>query len=321
MNINIGIKTAVKRGIAIGMAATSIFLGTTSISTLAAATESKELVIDEWKNINDSTYTSTQGMCMDNKNNVYVAKINNKNLQVQIYKITSKGTKSKVIHKNNELGHANDMTYCSANGYIYVATGGDNNLNPSYDVIAFDPSRKDSDGSYAIVGKYKVPQLSKAPSGIAYDSKYNVFYIKKGKEVYVGNFKKGKFESYCNKTLNYGSHDKYINQGITAYNGKIYVPLWNGSGKNVIRTYKVTKKSNTSYLFEKESIKTYDDNSVKEDIYEIEAVDFSKSGQMYFVTNGKNNDFIVKVSYLVLSVLSEKANLENFESLEHLRNM
>lgn len=296
MNFKIGMKTTVKRGIAIGMAAASVFLGTTSIPTSASTTTSKGLVINQWKNIDDSTYTSTQGMCMDDKNNVYVAKINNKNLQVQIYKITSKGTKSKVIHKYTKLGHANDMTYCSANGYIYVATGGDDKIKPSYDVIAFDPSRKDSDGSYAIVGRYKVPQFSNAPSGITYDSKYNVFYIKKGKKVYVGNFKNGKFNSSCNQTLNYGSYDNYTNQGITAYNGKIYVPLWNGAGKNVIRTYKVTKKSDTSYLFESDSVKTYNDNSVKEDIYEIEAVDFSKSGQMYFATNGKRNDYIIKIS-------------------------
>lgn len=45
-------------------------------------------------------------------------------------------------------------------GYIYVATGGDDSINLKYDVLAFDPSKRDLDGSYKIVGKYKVPQFS-----------------------------------------------------------------------------------------------------------------------------------------------------------------
>lgn len=298
--MSFNIRQIVKRGIAIGMAAGFVFLGTTLVSAELKAKANKEMEINEWKNIEDSTYTSTQGMCMDNKDNVYVAKINNDNLQVQVYKITPKGKKSKVIHKINRLGHANDMTYCSANGYIYVATGGDDNINPKYDVLAFDPSKKDSDGSYKIVGKYKVPQFSKAPSGISYDAKYNVFYIKKGRTVHVGNFKKGKFESSYHTTLDYASHNKYINQGITANDGKIYIPLWNGSGKNVIRAYKVTKKNDKSYVFKKDTVTSYNDSSFKADLYEIEGVDFSQSGQMHIATNGNYRDSILKVSYNVL---------------------
>ena len=307
MNQKISIKNLIKVLISIGMAISIVFCASLPVTADTLVDVSAELI--KWKDI--SGY-NVQGMCMDNKNNVYVAKLNK--TQVQIYKITSKGQMSKVIQMNDLLGHANDMTYCPTNGYIYVATGGDANIKPAYGVIAFDPAQ-----NYKIVGKYKASIDSKAPSGIAYDSKNKVFFLKKGQKVHIGNFENGKFKSYYNTKLEYRKHAGYTHQGIATHNGRIYIPLWDEKGQNnsVIREYIVTKKSNTSYSIKFDFAVRYDNNTNKKDKFEMEGLDFSKSGQMFIVTNEENKREIYKVKFLYLYLGTNKIS-DNFTPLKSI---
>lgn len=280
MNPKTNSKKVLKRGLAIGMASLIVF---------SAQAQASAIQLNEWKRIDN---LSTQGMCMDGNNNVYVAQLSG--LQVEISKITSGGKKSAVINKTGILGHANDMTYCSADGYIYVATGGGDTAQ-TYGIVALDPSR-----NYKVVGKYKTPQFKKTPAGIAYDSENNVFYVKSGETVRVGNFEKGEFKSICKCTLDYGSNEGYTNQGITAHKGKIYIPLWDkyGQKNSVIRVYNIKKKSKDEYSFKFDSVERYDDNNSKKDKFEIEGLDFSTSDQMFFATNGEKGDAVFKVNYV-----------------------
>lgn len=244
--------------------------------------------IINWADIYERDFC-IQGMCIDNKNNIYYAKLHKNQIYVEICKVAPNKSQSVVYHANNTLGHANDMTYCSADGYIYVVTGGGSN-KPSYDIIAFDPSK-----NFKIVGKYKVPEI-KNLGGIAYDSKYKVFYIRQEKKIYVGNFKNGNFNSFCNFTLDFGKNDGYTRQGISTHDGHIFVPLWDKSGQrnSVIRIYDVIKKSNTSYIGIFKSVTRYDDDNNKTNTFEIEGVDFSKSGDMFFAINADYSATIFK---------------------------
>lgn len=268
-------------GLAICMTATVFYK-----TEVAAAT----LKPTRWNSIANSSYTSTQGMCMDDKGNVYVAQLNS-NSKVAIYKYDKNKKKTKVIDRVTALGHANDMTYCPKNGYLYVVTGGDKNTEQTYDVIAFDTNKKDSNGELKVVGKYMVWQLSSYASGIAYSSKYDVFYIKKAETIYVGNFKNGEFDSINSFKLDYGTHDGYVNQGIAAKGENIYIPLWdsNGQKNSVVRVYKVSKNSKGKYSNTYKHSYRYDDNTAVKNSYEMEGVDFY-SGKMYFSTNGSGND-------------------------------
>ena len=292
MNPKTNLKKILKRGLAIGMASLIVF---------SAQAQASAIQLNEWKRIDN---LSTQGMCMDGNNNVYVAQLSG--LQVKISKITSGGKKSAVINKTGILGHANDMTYCSADGYIYVATGGGDTAQ-TYGIVALDPSH-----NYKVVGKYKTPQFKKTPAGIAYDSENNVFYVKSGETVRVGNFEKGEFKSICKCTLDYGSNEGYTNQGITAHKGKIYIPLWDKSGQknSVIRVYNIKKKSKDEYSFKFDSVERYDDNNSKKDQFEIEGLDFSTSDQMFFATNGEKGDAVFKVNYIELKTTTPGNNID-----------
>lgn len=295
-------KKTLKRGFMIGVTGMSVFLTPIPVS----AAESGTMTYTEWKEVKDNG--SLQGMCVDSNNNIYVACLNKS--QVQIYKYSQNKTKSKVID-SSELGHANDMTYCTADGYIYVVTGGDKSINPKYDVIAFNPKKK-SNGSYAVARRYKVKIDNDAPSGIAYDSKNNVFYLKKGKQVFVGNFKDGKFQKISAFKV---ENDDYINQGIAVYNGKMYVPLWDekqGKGKSsVIKVYNVIKNSNKSYSCKFAFATRHYDNADKNNKFEIEALDFTTSGQMYFAANGKEKTKAVyKGNYTIMVSKPNDLNIE-----------
>ncbi|MDE7431741.1 MAG: hypothetical protein K2N34_07500, partial [Lachnospiraceae bacterium] len=119
---------------------------------------------------------------------------------------------------------------------------------------------------------------------------------KQGKKVYVGNFKDGNFNSVCNFALDFGKNDGYTQQGITAHDGQIFIPLWDKFGQlnSVIRTYDVIKKSNTSYSSKFINVTRYDDNNNKTDTFEIEGVDFSKEGSMFFAINADYSATIFK---------------------------
>lgn len=83
-------------------------------------------------NIGVDGYTNQQGFCIDDDGNYYVARINNDTQKARIYKLTKTQLKN---NKKGEslldgeftnrgvtfnLGHANDMTYCKRDGYIYI---------------------------------------------------------------------------------------------------------------------------------------------------------------------------------------------------------
>ncbi len=268
---------------------------------------SAETIIGErWRSISSSG--STQGMCMDDDNNKYVAKLSGN--YTTIYKYNSKTGSGTIVYSGNQLGHANDLTYCPKDGNIYVATGGGDQVGVSQ-IVAINPSKK------KIVKKLVVKCFKDnsgkvlAPTGITYDCDNEIFFLKKGKKVAYGKFKtNNEFDKYGSFTLDYGSvHKDYTNQGLTAYEGQLYVPLWDKNGKknSVIRVYNIIKKSNKSYSVKYECSDRYDNNANKNSTFEIEGVDFSSSGHMFFATNEDGTPGLYKVEiYRLIPVIDNK---------------
>ena len=235
-----------------------------------------------WFPVNYSgTYTSAQGMCIDDDRNIYIAKLNNYN-NVILYKITKDGKKEKEeLYSYSVLGHANDMTYCPENGHIYIATCDD---AVEYSVIELNQSLE-------IVNKYKpsnFPKMKTTASGIAYEPEYNVFYLKYWKKIYIYtcDFKTGKFTYEDTVKLDEGSYSGYTRQGVSANNGLVFMPLFNlqGSRENsVIRVYEIIKKSNGK--FSANYLDTYQIDISSRGYFEIESIDFINN-VMIFMTNG-----------------------------------
>lgn len=267
---------------------------------------------DLWTTVNyePGVYTNAQGMCMDDKY-VYVARLNNSNDSTKIYKI-EKSTGKKVAERaykdlENGLGHANDMTYCPDNNRIYVAAWGG---TCKYSVVEIKPS------DLSITKRYTTSQfqnMTARASGIAYDSINKVFYIKNGDKIFVyGYDKNGKTiqSSQCIDQfgLDYGSYSNYTKQGIEAYDGLLFTPLWNESvnkQKSVVRIYDIKKtKQNDKVKYNASYRRTDTYCNKNRDKFEMESIAFSSKGKMYFMTNGstkskpKNSyDEVFKVSF------------------------
>lgn len=279
------LKKMLKNGLTLGMASIMVF----SIPAYGKTT------ISQWRSLNiSSTYTSTQGMCMDNNNNIFVAKTSTNN-GVQIYKIPTSGSNAKkpieIIHRKSAFGHANDMTYCSKDKRIYIATSGGGETG-SADII----SLKKSNGNYVVAEKINYPELSDA-TGIAYDASLDVFFIKKGKNVNICRLINGAFQTRGRFELSYGKHNGYVGQGITAHNGTIFIPLWDESGQrnSVVRKYSVTRHAETVYTISHLSSARYDNNESSNNLFEMEGLDFSTSGKIYFATNDDSGDGIYNI--------------------------
>lgn len=268
-------KKVLRNGVALAMA--SLMLSYTQISA-ATVTLSKKI------NTNNGTYTTQQGMCMDTSDNFYIAK-QNSSKAVKIYKTSLNGSLTGIFQDNSILGHANDMTYCSKDNCIYIATGGGNE-NPTSDIISI----KNSNGSYKKQKSYSYNKFDDV-SGIAYDETLDVFYLKKGKKVNICKLINGSFQTRASISLDYGAHEDYTGQGISAYDGKIFVPLWDKNGQNnsVVRRYRVTKHAETVYSISYLSATRYDNDTSSNKMFEVEGMDFSTSGKKYFATNGETN--------------------------------
>lgn len=233
-----------------------------------------------WKKIEEpGGYGPTQGMCRDSSGNIYFAKImKNGESKVKIYKISaSNKTQKHLITKSSDVfGHANDMTYCPEDGLIYIATGG-GDQKAKHDIVAIDKKGN-------VKKEYDYNKMG-TPTGIAYDSKTKMFYIKSGKNIHVAKLQNGKFSKQRSFSLEEGSYSdtgdkgKYSRQGLAVYNGKIYASYW----------YKNTKTKSAILKFnssgKKLSAITFKSNSVTK-LFEIEGLDFNSSGDLFFITNG-----------------------------------
>ncbi len=149
-------------------------------------------------------------------------------------------------------------------------------------------------------------------SGITYSVGTDKFIVRSGNRFFIGNFndKKGQFEYEATFALNYTKAvvhqsvidvSKYILQGISFYQGTLYVPLskpdTNGGASNVsvILTYPLNinqmikeQKETLTKDFSKELFTRKDLSfritSSAFTLFEIEAVDFD-DGTLYFNTN------------------------------------
>ncbi|WP_237739227.1 hypothetical protein [Bacillus xiamenensis] len=162
----------------------------------------------------------------------------------------------------------------------------------------------------AYVLQYQGTNLS--ISGITYSVGADKFIVRSGSRFFIGDFndEKGQFEYEATFTLNYTKAvvnqaevdvSKYILQGISFYQGTLYVPLSkpdiNGGASNVsvILTYplninqmikeqrETAAKDFSKELFTRNDL-SFRITSSAFTLFEIEAVDFD-DGTLYFNTN------------------------------------
>ncbi|MGN0485143.1 MAG: hypothetical protein ACI4HI_16490 [Lachnospiraceae bacterium] len=238
-----------------------------------------------WKKVSTEKASSTQGMCMDQKKNVYIS-IVHADQSVGIYKLDSHKKRHLVAYEKHAFGHANDMTYNPKTGYIYVVTGGNSaQSGHSYDILALDPSKKNRKGNYRVVEKYRMLDIAGWISGIAYDETKDLFYIKQANKIYVVSLKKGKYHIKGKFKIAYGVNTKnrYVTQGITVHNGKIYLPFWDMKQKNssIVRKYRVRKKRNGTYKATYEKTVRYRHSGKME----MEGIGFTREGKVFFNAN------------------------------------
>lgn len=281
--------------------------------------------------------TAMQGTCVDRNNNViYAAKINNSTHKTQLFSIKMNGTKSKrtvTLLKNSstnstsyDLGHANDLAVKASAGdkhvSIYVAPMSDGSKYVNKIVkLSVDTAKKTYKVDKTYVLNYKGSNLS--ISGITYSVGADKFIVRSGKKFFIGKFndKTGKFDYEATFKLNYSKAvvknttmdvSNYIQQGISFYQGTLYVPLTkpdakgNASNVSIILTYPLNidslikeQKTRPTADFSKELFTRKDLSfrmtSGAYKLFEIESVDFD-SGTLYFNTNrgntGTQNDMI-----------------------------
>ncbi|MEB2356924.1 hypothetical protein LAV39_04325 [Bacillus pumilus] len=271
-------------------------------------------------------YTSMQGMAVDRNNNtIYSAKINTSNHMTQLYSTKMNNSPSKrmvKLLKNsdtnstiNDLGHANDLAVKAQKGdeqvSLYVAPMTDG-VKYVKKIVKLSVNTKKNTYKVAksYVLQYQGANLS--ISGITYSVGTDKFIVRSGNRFFIGNFndKKGQFEYEATFALNYTKAvvnqsvvdvSKYILQGISFYQGTLYVPLskpdTNGGASNVsvILTYPLNinqmikeQKETPTKDFSKELFTRKDLSfritSSAFTLFEIEAVDFD-DGTLYFNTN------------------------------------
>ncbi|MBL4984316.1 hypothetical protein QLH48_09840 [Bacillus safensis] len=275
-------------------------------------------------------YTSMQGMAVDRNNNmIYAAKINTSNHLTQLYAIKMNGSSSNRTVKllknsdtnstSNDLGHANDLAVKAQKGddqvSLYVAPMSDG-VKYVKKIVKLSVNTKKN--TYKVAKSYVLPYqgANLSISGITYSVGADKFIVRSGNRFFIGNFndQKGQFEYEATFTLNDSKAivnqsvvdvSKYILQGISFYQGTLYVPLSkpdsNGGASNVsvILTYPLNinqmlkeQKETPAKDFSKELFTRKDLSfritSSAFTLFEIEAVDFD-DGTLYFNTNrGKN---------------------------------
>ncbi len=271
-------------------------------------------------------YTSMQGMAVDRNNNtIYSAKINTSNHLTQLYSTKMNGSSSKrmvKLLKNsdtnstiNDLGHANDLAVKAQKGdeqvslYVAPMTEGVKYVKKILK-LSVNTKKNTYKVAKSYVLQYQGANLS--ISGITYSVGTDKFIVRSGNRFFIGNFndKKGQFEYEATFALNYTKAvvnqsvvdvSKYILQGISFYQGTLYVPLskpdTNGGASNVsvILTYPLNinqmikeQKETATKDFSKELFTRKDLSfritSSAFTLFEIEAVDFD-DGTLYFNTN------------------------------------
>ena len=183
-------KIKIKKFMALILAGTMItgsvsYASTVIIPNLYYNLNNKQL----WAN----TYTTQQGFCTDNEGNYYLARTthnSNESLEsVRILKL-DKNKKQKWIMDGDDIpnkynqhfkaGHANDMTYCSRDGYIYMCNKGGNNAS-DYVITLFDKNGNCHPDQFyrssEFTSYFNGETFDFKPSGIAYDDHYDVFYL------------------------------------------------------------------------------------------------------------------------------------------------
>ncbi|MCY7883807.1 hypothetical protein MOA93_01360 [Bacillus spizizenii] len=274
-------------------------------------------------------FTAMQGMCVDRNNNaIYAAKLNSATQKTQLFSIKMSSTSSNrtvTLLKNSDtnstsydLGHANDLAVKASAGdknvSIYVAPMSDGIKYVNKIVkLSVDTTKNTYKVTKTYVLNYKGSNLS--ISGITYSVGADKFIVRSGKRFFIGTFndKTGQFDYEATFKLNYTKAivnnvttdvSKYIQQGISFYQGTLYVPLskpdanGNASNVSIILTYpldinslikeqKTTPISDFSKeLFTRNNL-SFRITSSAYTLFEIESVDFD-DGTLYFNTNRGN---------------------------------
>ncbi|AUZ41179.1 hypothetical protein C1T29_24235, partial [Bacillus sp. MBGLi79] len=179
--------------------------------------------------------------------------------------------------------------------------------------LSVDTTKKTYKVAKTYVLNYKGSNLS--ISGITYSVGADKFIVRSGKRFFVGTFndKTGRFDYEATFKLNYTKAivnnkiedvSKYIQQGISFYQGTLYVPLskpdanGNASNVSIILTYPLDinglikeQKATPTADFSKELFTrnnlSFRITSGAYTLFEIESVDFD-DGTLYFNTNRGN---------------------------------
>ena len=258
------------KGFLVSVLVASLFSTQASARTLTSS--------DVWMKVNDSNYTCAEGMCIDDKDNVYVAKLMKiTGNSVTIYKYNKNKTLVKsAVFSASIMGHANDMTYCSRNEKIYIATCSDSD----YSVIEIDKNLK-------IINKYKASKFSKLggrATGIAYSAKNDLFFLKRGDNVCAYEISHTAINFVSDTTISKGKYTSYVYQGIAVDDKYMYVPLSSQDSINsVIKVFNI-KKNNGKYEFTNHQLLSHNDPSMA--YFEIESIDFGSDNYMKFMING-----------------------------------
>lgn len=287
--------------------------------------------------MNSTSYnTSMQGMTVDRyNNNIFTAKLNATNETTQLFLTKLSSTESNRTTKllknsttgatSSDLGHANDLAVVAKAGDtvadVYVAPMEDG-IKYANKIIKLTVNT--STGTYNVAKSYVLSYGGEnlSISGITYSVGYDKFIVKSGKRFFIGNFNEdtGKFDYEATFKLNHtravvnGSTldtTDYIQQGISYYEGNLYVPMakpdvnGNASNASVVTTYPLNiaetiseQKNTTADPFSK-VLYTNDNLSFRitssaYSLFEIEGVDFD-NGTMFFNTNrsdGTQQDMI-----------------------------
>lgn len=263
--------------------------------------------------VTNDSFTASEGMCLDRDNDViYEAKLDGKTSKARLYSINMNTKDVKILTNSDDnsesydLGHANDLAVTHENNktYIYVATMNEGKTYPNK-IVKLEVNGD----KFHPVNSYTVNDTNNKPmsiSGITYSVETGKFIIKSGGKFFIGNFKGENFESEASFTLSLSDVkingiktdvSNYIGQGISYYEGNLYVPLSKRKNDNsndvsnvsIIAVFPliINKDGETKLAYNK--LKASDNisfriTSSKYSTFEIEAVDFDK-GTLYFNTN------------------------------------
>lgn len=273
--------------------------------------------------------SSMQGMCIDRKENkLYYIKKDNKDTKAVIscldlskekvtktelkYK-TKKGKKTSKTSTISGLVHANDMEFVRIGNtsYLYVVTISEK----SYQLVKLKVNGK----TYETVASYKVYGTEKkdgkkvtkkiAVSGISLIGETDenlIFMMKKGSKIYkatvgknLGNKKSVNLSSGCTLKLKeskikgkkISNIGKYLSQGLTYYEGKVFVPYTN-ENVSVIFVFSIDGNQDLPKEVVGDSNLSFRITSKAFSMFEIESCAIAADGKLYFNCNTNGTDRI-----------------------------